>query len=491
MLVVKLILRYKGGDLMSLIFEYEKELEVGEQPFLSHEPNSVIYTYFIDGEIALDKYGMADLGNYENITFDDEKRSITTKAVTKIGVKNFPGIGGMGFYKDAYQDECRIIAPIHIKRDNMDAPVLIKAEIENGLFHIVINPPEDLPYTCYRVIAKQGHFAFEYITYKLDYFVDIPTVKGEYIVYCIGYDEANGVVSEYSNELTLTVTTGTDDWAPYYETVADIQQRVTKLETTVKDVSDLEDRTEVLENYVIGTQGSTVPFGINTYSIFSGDDSTSTTEASATIDATGEDVTIFAFVATRGTAIFPDDWEVIQQFEPTYYGTDDTRQTLTILKKIPTNNTETFTLKVSEAGRIYITLLNLSGVGKIDLYENIYNTTADDITSTYTQTINKLADVGLYVCQSISVVTGQTISITPSDNCLIIPCGSRLFVIIDNSEIISHSMSFSDNNKGSQWVSLNIYEAVASDGLLARTSALEEAIGDIGVVLDEINGVEV
>lgn len=463
----------------------------GSQPFISHEPDSVIYNYFVDNEMALDKNGTSNFGDYSDITFDNEARHLTSKAVTRIGIKNFPGIGGMGYYKDAYSDDCGIIVPIHVRRQTLGKPMLQKIEIVGDKLHIVIAPPENMEYDCYRVVVRQDYFAFEYITYKTEAFVDVPTVMGEYNAYCFGYDESTGVISEYSNELPLLVESGSDSWAPYFETIHDIEQRVTKLETTVKDVSDLEDRTEVLENYVIGTQGSTVPFGINTYSIFSGDDSTSTTEASATIDAAGEDVTIFAFVATRGTAIFPDDWEVIQQFEPTYFGTDDTRQTLTILKKIPTNNTETFTLKVSEAGRIYITLLNLSGVGKIDLYENIYNTTADGITSTYTQPINKLADVGLYVCQSISVVTGQTISITPSDNCLIIPCGSRLFVIIDNSEIISHSMSFSDNNKGSQWVSLNIYEAVASDGLLARTSALEEAIGDIGSVLDEINGVEV
>lgn len=466
---------------MALVFEYEKDIVTGSQPFISHEANSVIYNYFIDNEMALDTHGKSNFGNYDTIEFADRERSITTKSVSRIGVKNFPGIGGIGFYKDIYSDECRIVAPIHAQQNTMNAPLLATVEIIDNKLHIVITPPDDITYNCYRVVARQGYFAFEYITYKTESYVDIPTVKGEYTVYCIGYDEDNGTISEDSNELSLILSIGSEDWSPYFETVTDLGQRVTKLETTVEDVSDLEDRTEVLENYVIGTQGSTVSFGVNAYSIFSGDDSTTTTEASATVDATGEDVTIFAFVATRSTATFPDDWEVVQQFEPTYYDTSSTRQTLTILKKIPTNNTETFTLKVAEAGRIYITLLNLSGVGKIDLYENIYNTTADGITSTYTQPINKLADIGLYVYQSISVVIGQTISITPSDNCLIIPCGSRLFVIIDTSAIISHSISFSgnNNNKGSQWISLNIHEVTASDGLLARTSALEEAIKDI------------
>ena len=64
------------------------------------------------------------------------------------------------------------------------------------------------------MVVRQNAFAFEYITYKTDYMVDLPTVKGDYIVYCIGYDEEMGTVSEDSNELPLTILSGTDTWKP-------------------------------------------------------------------------------------------------------------------------------------------------------------------------------------------------------------------------------------------------------------------------------------
>lgn len=458
---------------MALVFEYEKTLSTGTNSFISHEPNSVLYNYYTEGNFALDKNASINNGNYEDINFSEVQRHLTTKAVARIGIKNFPGIGGIGFYKDLYSDESKILAPIHAPIKFYLAPVLNKIEIVNGKLHIVINPTDFIKYTCYRIVVRQNAFAFEYITYNKECYVDPPTVKGDYIAYCIGYDEDNGTYSENSNELPLTILTGTDDWSPAFDG------------NVVADVADLIDRTEVLENHVIGTPGTNIPFNVNSYSIFSGDES-ATTEASVSIDATGNENIILAFVVTRSTPTFPDDWEIVQQFTPTYYDTDTTKQTLTILKKKPVNGTETFTLNTAEPGRIYVTLLNVDGVGKMDIYENIYNTTAEGITSTDAQYINKLGTIALYVYQAIYVTTGQTMSITPSDDCLVIPCGSRLFIIVDTSAIIKHSLTFSVTNKGTQLLSLNIQEAMSADGLLSRTDKLEEAVEVIETKLDTI-----
>jgi hypothetical protein len=222
---------------MALVFEYEKDLETGTQPHISHEKDSVIYNYFIEDERALDRSALAENGVYDDIVFDNEDRHLTTKAVSHIGIKNFPGIGGIGFFKDAYTDESRIVAPIHIDRDYKEAPFLKTVEIVDGKLHVIIEPPEGLEYTCYRIVARQRYFATEYITYKKDYVMDAPPVIGEYAVHCIGYDEANGTVSEDSNEITLVVSTGNADWAPHFEEVGDLIVEINNINADVVDLT--------------------------------------------------------------------------------------------------------------------------------------------------------------------------------------------------------------------------------------------------------------
>lgn len=221
---------------MSLTFEYEKELPTGNTPFISHEPNSILYNYYMEGNFALDKNTPINNGNYEDVTFSEVQRHLTTKAVARIGIKNFPGIGGIGFYKDLYSDESKILAPIHAPIKFYLAPVLNKIEIVNGKLHIVINPSDIINYTCYRVIVRQGAFAFEYITYEKECYVDLPTVKGKYTAYCIGYDEDNGTYSEDSNELPLIITTGENNWAPHFETISDLEAKIMKLEQVVGNI---------------------------------------------------------------------------------------------------------------------------------------------------------------------------------------------------------------------------------------------------------------
>ena len=199
---------------MSLILKYEKDLDAGSQPFIAHEPDSILYNYYIDEERAMDKNTDINAGDYTDVTFNNEERHLTTKAITRIGVKNFPGIGGIGYYKDAYSDECLIAAPIHAKRELIGVPMLKTVEVVGDKLHIVIDSPDNVDYNCYRVIVRQKAFAFEYILYKTDYFVDLPTVKGDYICFCFGYDEDNDKISENSNELSLTIETGSDTWAP-------------------------------------------------------------------------------------------------------------------------------------------------------------------------------------------------------------------------------------------------------------------------------------
>ena len=128
---------------MALIFEYVKDLVTGEQPFISHEPNSVLYNYYVEDNFALDTSTSIHNGDYTDITFSEIQRHLTTKAVARIGIKNFPGIGGIGYYKDLYSDDNKILAPIHTPRTFYDAPMLQIVEVVGDKLHIVITPPKN------------------------------------------------------------------------------------------------------------------------------------------------------------------------------------------------------------------------------------------------------------------------------------------------------------------------------------------------------------
>lgn len=234
---------------MALIFVHEKDLETGSQPYMSHEEDSTIYNYYISDSKAMDKSVANTLGNYDNITFTGEERHLTTRAVSKIGIKNFPGIGAIGFYKEAYRDDRGVLAPIHTKPDKRTAPLLVNAYIVDNKLRVIIMTAVDVHYDCFRVIVMQDTFAFEYITYTTDCLLDMPTVKGAYRVYCIGYAEDTGVISEDSNERTLVIESGTDTWAPPFGSgsEADYEARIKALEDELGNVGTLLDEINGVE----------------------------------------------------------------------------------------------------------------------------------------------------------------------------------------------------------------------------------------------------
>lgn len=232
---------------MALNIEFTTELTTGSMSFISHEKDSSLYNYYIKNEASLDSKLIVNNSDYSTVEIGDAERHLTTKAVRRIGIKNFPGIGAIGFYKDAYSDDCRIVAPIHVTNKLYKAPILNTAEIVDGKLHIVVTPPKDINYTCYRIVARQKAFAFEYITYKADYLVDVPPVKGDYTVYCIGYDEDNGTISNNSNELPLSLSSGAPDWSPSYDAIDDVNDRIVALERSLGDISSIIDNINGIE----------------------------------------------------------------------------------------------------------------------------------------------------------------------------------------------------------------------------------------------------
>jgi hypothetical protein len=215
----------KGADAMALAFEVIKNLttEVDHNvepyfvrtPHLIHEPDNGLFQYYIkpDTSAAWDKRTDVVLGQYKELSWDDLQHHLSTRAVSNIGAKHFPHIGAIGFYKDLYTSQSYILAPVHA-RQNVFRPPTITATLSGDTVKLVITSPENVTYTCYKVILRSGYFAVEYVVYNTDTSVDKPPVKGVYEVAVIGYNELTGMYSSPSNIVTITVTDGKDTWEP-------------------------------------------------------------------------------------------------------------------------------------------------------------------------------------------------------------------------------------------------------------------------------------
>lgn len=229
---------------MALNFEFVKELTTNSQPFISYDPSSTLYNYSLRGQKEIDTSGVALYGQYSDVEFEHEGSHITTKDVTRIGGKNIPGIGTIAFYKDARTGACYIVNVV-----SYQAPELDSITYSNGKVHIVINAPSGVHYDCYRVVMQQGDFAFEWILTEEEDDIETPMVKGDYIAYCYGYDETNGLVSSSSSTLEVNIPVGLDNWKPYsYNQWSDILERlaaaednITDIQTEIGDVGDLLD----------------------------------------------------------------------------------------------------------------------------------------------------------------------------------------------------------------------------------------------------------
>lgn len=210
---------------MSLAFEVIKNLttEVAQNvapylvrtPYVIHEPDNSLFQYYIKPgtDEAWDKRADVLLGQYKELPWKDPQHHLSTRAVSKIGAKQFPQLGAIGFYKDLYTSQSYILTPVHDKQEIFDPPTLA-AFVSGDVVNITITPPEDVTYSCYKVIMRSGYFAVEYVVYNRASSVPKPLVNGAYEVTAIGYNELTGTFSSPSNLININVTGGRSSWEP-------------------------------------------------------------------------------------------------------------------------------------------------------------------------------------------------------------------------------------------------------------------------------------
>lgn len=148
--------------------------------------------------------------DYDEVLWNKPKKRITSQKIDRLGLKAFPGIGAIAFYKLAYRNTSRILAPVNTKSTKYNAPTFTMEETDTTfIFHC--SSPKDVTYTCYRIILRLEKFAHEYVTYEETLEVPKPATTGTYDIYCVGYIHEGEAVSEDSTHYSVDVVGTQED----------------------------------------------------------------------------------------------------------------------------------------------------------------------------------------------------------------------------------------------------------------------------------------
>lgn len=178
-----------------------------------NEPNNELVQYYIYNNVAEDKATNLVYNNYTEAKWGNRKKRLTARNVSKLGVKAFPGTGAIAFFKYMYNGRSMILCPVNNNKTKFTSPILsMRNDTDSITF--TITPPKDITYECYRIILEHEQFAYEYVTYELSLTIPKPDVKGNYNVYCIGYENEGEAISFDSNIISYKVYTGKETFEP-------------------------------------------------------------------------------------------------------------------------------------------------------------------------------------------------------------------------------------------------------------------------------------
>lgn len=179
-----------------------------------HEPDHDLTQYVLnDAYLNVNKMGTLPNHDYPSVTFQTCENLLTARRLSRLGVKAYPSIGSIAFFKYKYAGNSFILAPVHNKQRHFSKPVL-SMEQDTDTLTFTITPPTDITYLAYKVFLRNDEFTIEYTTYENILVVPKPDVKGTYDIYCIGYVNEGENTSFDSNLLHLSITKGQDSFAP-------------------------------------------------------------------------------------------------------------------------------------------------------------------------------------------------------------------------------------------------------------------------------------
>jgi len=155
--------------------------------------------------------------DYPELEWAEPGQRVCGNRIERLGVKAFPSLGAIAFYKLMHRKITRIVAPVNRKDNRQKAPELDAVVNPDGTVAFTITPPDKPEYECYRIVMDSGIYTEEYVTYDLELTAPAPHISGEYKCYAVGYSEEGLLFSKESNIITLTLTGQSDSFErPYY-----------------------------------------------------------------------------------------------------------------------------------------------------------------------------------------------------------------------------------------------------------------------------------
>ena len=153
---------------------------------IGNEPDSTITKFFVESHRQGNHLGDVVLSNYDNVAWNRKGSLMTTQEVTAIGIKTFPQIGAIGFYRLKYEPKSLILAPVYTRSKTYEAPI-IEVTKQTDSIYIKITNPSNVTYDCFRIVVRKGYFAEEYVTYETEITVPLPAESGVYAISAFGY----------------------------------------------------------------------------------------------------------------------------------------------------------------------------------------------------------------------------------------------------------------------------------------------------------------
>ena len=177
--------------------------------------------------------------DYPELVWGEPGQRICGNRIERLGVKAFPAIGAIAFYKLMHRKITRIVAPVNRKSKRQESPTLDAQVNLDDTVTFTITPPDKPKYACYRIVMQYDIYIEEYVTYDLELTVPAPHITGEYRCYAVGYGDEGQLLSKDSNVITLSLIGKSATFQrPYYM----------KSELTAAE-RDADQRYQELENY--------------------------------------------------------------------------------------------------------------------------------------------------------------------------------------------------------------------------------------------------
>lgn len=180
----------------------------GVQNFLANQPDNSLYQHFVTGKhTPWQVKTQITLADYDNLAWSTVPEvCMTPREVKRIGVKTFPQLGAVGFYRLLYRDSSRVVVPLHPEKDKSTAPtVSLVLNDENKTISYSITPPDNqkAAYDCYRIELECNGRTVSHIVYELSGTFEVPEQEGSYQCFVVGYLQEGQICSKDSNVISL------------------------------------------------------------------------------------------------------------------------------------------------------------------------------------------------------------------------------------------------------------------------------------------------